>query len=154
MEVIIKFARAMLAAVFGVLLLAANTASAKTIVIQSSGPSASSYPTGRVLQEPLSIDLRSGGTIKILDTAGTRVLTGPRKIRDANPRKMANEKQLALTSLLSGRAERRSRTGAVRSVDGDASEDQLSDANSNPQSREGNGQVDRLQALNMLDYSS
>jgi hypothetical protein len=117
MELIEKCGRAILASIVGLSLFAADTSSAKTIVIQSSGPSASRYPAGRVLSEPLSIDLRKGDSVKILDSAGTRVLTGPGKIRDAVPRTMANEKRVALANLMSAKAQRRSRTGAVRKVE-------------------------------------
>jgi hypothetical protein len=115
-----KLGRSILVALFGASLCVTISASAKTIVIQSSGPSASRYPSGRLLQEPLSIDLRKGDILKILDAAGTRVLTGPTKIRDAAPRKIDSEKQLALKNLMFSKNQRRSRTGAVRDVGSDA----------------------------------
>jgi hypothetical protein len=131
MKIIKKCGQAILGSIVGLSLFSAQSVSSKTIVIQSSGPSASRYPTGRVLSEPLSIDLRKGDSVKILDAAGTRVLKGPGKIRDATPRKMESAKRLALTNLISAKAQRRSKTGAVRQVEatGTATEQSNVDAN-------------------------
>jgi hypothetical protein len=116
MTIFARCVQAASAATLGLSLVAAMPAAAKTIVLQSSGPSASRYPVGRVLTEPLSLDLRSGDTLKVLDAAGTRVLKGPKKIRESGQRTVANDKRLALTQLISANSQRRSKTGAVRAA--------------------------------------
>lgn len=108
--------------IIGLLLVTSSPILAKTIVIQSSGPSAGQFPPGRVLAEPLSIDLRSGDMVKVLDGAGTRVLTGPKKVRDSAARPMANDSRISLASLMTAQAARRNRTGAVRGTGSDPDE--------------------------------
>ena len=63
-----------------------SAAGAKTLVLQSTGPSAKQYPPGRVLLEPLNVTLESGDRISLLDAKGTREIRGPATIRDKIPR--------------------------------------------------------------------
>ena len=74
------------------------------------------------------MDLRKGDIVKILDAAGTRILTGPTKIRDAAPRKIGSERQLALKNLMFSKNQRRSRTGAVRNVGAEVPADETKES--------------------------
>lgn len=61
-------------------------ARAKALVLHSTGPSASRYPPGLVLSEPLQIKLKRGDRVRILDAKGTRELKGPATIGAGEPR--------------------------------------------------------------------
>jgi hypothetical protein len=92
-------------------------ACARTIVIQASGPSAAHFPSGRLLAEPLSLDLRTGDVVTVLDGAGTRILNGPATIRDATARAVPADTRLAIAALLLAKPQRRVRRAVVRNGD-------------------------------------
>jgi len=54
-----------------------EAALAALIVIRAEGPSASSYPAGRILDSGQPLSLRKGDRLTLLDGAGTRVVAGP-----------------------------------------------------------------------------
>ena len=76
-------------AMFAAALALAFPAAARTVVLQSTGPSAGQFPPGRVLAEPLLIKLKRGDRVKVLDAQGTRDLTGPRAIDDRKRRNLS-----------------------------------------------------------------
>ncbi|WP_338468230.1 hypothetical protein RXV95_06680 [Novosphingobium sp. ZN18A2] len=49
---------------------------AQSVIVRSTGPSASSYPPGKRLPAGTKITLRSGDVVTVLDKVGTRVLRG------------------------------------------------------------------------------
>ncbi len=55
----------------------AAAAIAGPVVVRSTGPSARAYPAGRQLPDAAQLSLRAGDTIVLLDSRGTRTLTGP-----------------------------------------------------------------------------
>ena len=69
-----KVPQVFLAAIF---LIAAASASAKVLIVRSTGPSAKSYPLGRALTENARITLKAGDTVTLLGSAGTLTLRGP-----------------------------------------------------------------------------
>jgi hypothetical protein len=96
-----------LACAFGV----SGNAGAQTVVIGSSGPSASAYPAGRTLAADSQIVLRAGDTLTVLDSRGTRTLRGPATTRAEASAKAANP---SFASLVTTQNRRRARTGAIR----------------------------------------
>lgn len=68
-------AKALGAAALSALL--AGAASAASIVVRSTGPSARLYPAGKPLADTAQIVLKPGDTLVILDGRGTRTLSGP-----------------------------------------------------------------------------
>lgn len=69
-----KVPQAFLVAIF---LMAAASASAKVLIVRSTGPSAKSYPLGRALTENARITLKAGDTVVLFGSAGTLTLRGP-----------------------------------------------------------------------------
>ncbi|MEM1132611.1 MAG: hypothetical protein AAGH53_06730 [Pseudomonadota bacterium] len=98
----------------GVTLLSAP-AMAQSVVVRSTGPSASQYPAGKKLPANARITLKSGDVITVLDKGGTRVLRGPRTI-SLNQRVASASTTSSMRSLLRTRSNTRARTGAVRST--------------------------------------
>ncbi|WP_232476011.1 hypothetical protein [Flavisphingomonas formosensis] len=104
-----------LRAITGIALVcAAGAASAEVLVVRSSGPSAGSYPPGRQLPDATSIALKANDMIVLLDGAGTRTLRGPGTFSAAASSDQASGTRNTLTALVTQRAERRARIGAVR----------------------------------------
>lgn len=101
-----RLSRALLAAL---LVSTAAAAAANVLVVRSSGPSAKSYPPGRSLPDNARITLRSGDTLVILDSRGTRTFRGPGSF---NPAEAAR----AGTQTVQTANGRRARIGAVRSA--------------------------------------
>lgn len=93
---------------------AAGTAGAEVLVVRSSGPSASSYPPGRQLASTAKIDLKANDTIVVLDAVGTRTLRGPGQFSVAASSDRASDARNTFAALVTQRAERRARIGAVR----------------------------------------
>src|SRR5882762_593095 len=75
-------------------------ASARTLVLAASGPSAASFPPGKLLAEPLSLALRRGDMLKLLDGRGVRILTGPATIRERQARLAPATIRLGILGLL------------------------------------------------------
>ncbi len=83
------------------------------IVVASSGPSAAAFQVGRKLPDNASVTLRTGDTVTILDSHGTRVLRGGGTFAIA-PGAAAPDKGSTFAALTMQRAASRVRTGAVR----------------------------------------
>ncbi|WEK44047.1 MAG: hypothetical protein P0Y64_04230 [Candidatus Sphingomonas colombiensis] len=116
-----KSALAALAVVgLGAGIVVAGTASADTIVVRASGPSAKVYPIGRKLAGNASVALQAGDVVTLLDPKGTRTLRGPGNF-SVTGASAAPTGGLALAALLDTKPVRRARTGAVRGTIADAS---------------------------------
>lgn len=89
----------------------ASAASAGTIVISASGPSARSYPAGKSLGAGSRIVLAAGDTLTVLDSRGTRTLRGP-ITTSAEAAAVTTSKSFA--DLIQTQNRRRARTGAIR----------------------------------------
>jgi hypothetical protein len=85
-----------------------SAASAAVLVVRSSGPSAAAYPPGKALPDTHVLKLKATDTIVLLDSRGTRTLSGPGNFSvsaDAAP---------AAPTRAAGTTARRVRLGAVR----------------------------------------
>jgi hypothetical protein len=87
---------------------------AETIVVRSNGPSAKSYPPGKSIADNLSVTLKAGDSLTILDGRGTRVLKGPGKFSTTASSGAAAGS--AIGQLLRNTGTRQARTGAVRGI--------------------------------------
>ena len=85
-----------------------SAASAAVLVVRSSGPSAGAYPPGKALPDNHMLKLKATDTIVLLDSRGTRSLSGP-----GNFSVSANAAPAA-TATSAGSSARRVRLGAVR----------------------------------------
>jgi len=95
----------------------AGSAIAQSMVVRSTGPSASEYPRGKKLAANARVTLRASDAVTVLDKNGTRVLKGPGTftLDGAVSRDQNASTQIASLLTTDGRA-RRARTGAVRSA--------------------------------------
>ena len=87
-------------------------ASAATLVVRSSGPSAKSYPAGKQLADSSKIALKAGDQVVILDSRGTRTLKGPGIFSPTLPSNQASDSRETFAQVSS----RRARPGATRGV--------------------------------------
>lgn len=90
-----------------------GAAIAQTVVVSSTGPSARSYPAGKSLAPGSKIVLVAGDTLTVLDSRGTRKLSGPGSFGAAASSTAANQ---SFASLVATQNRRRARTGAVRTL--------------------------------------
>jgi hypothetical protein len=88
-----------------------GAASAATVVVSSSGPSARSYPAGKSLAAGSRIVLAAGDTLTVLDSRGTRTLRGPISTSAEATASAANP---SFAALVATQNRRRARTGAIR----------------------------------------
>src|SRR5687768_9979899 len=86
----------------------ASSASAAVLVVRSSGPSASAYPAGKALPDTHVLKLKATDTIVLLDSRGTRTLSGPGSFSVS-----ASAAPVAV-GRTAGNSARRVRLGAVR----------------------------------------
>lgn len=70
-----KTARRLTAAAIAVA--CAGAAVAGPVVVRSTGPSARAYPAGRQLPDNAQLSLKAGDSVVLLDSRGTRTLSGP-----------------------------------------------------------------------------
>lgn len=96
------------------LLAIAPPAGADVLVVRSNGPSAARYAPGHSLGDDAKIALRKGDQVVLLDTRGTRVLTGPGLFRATGGPAAAAPS--ALMALAGNATQRRARVGAVRNL--------------------------------------
>ncbi|PZU10871.1 MAG: hypothetical protein DI605_04415 [Sphingomonas sp.] len=97
---------------------AAAPISAATLVVRSAGPSAASYPPGKMLQPTAKLVLKANDQVTLLDEHGTRTLRGPGNFAaTATAAVDADSGNTALAALVSQRTDRRVRIGAVRGVE-------------------------------------
>lgn len=105
-------ALAALAGAAGMLALASG-AHAQSIVVKSTGPSASGYPVGKKLPANARVTLRAGDKLTVLDKAGSRVLSGPGSFTLDGTVARDTGATARLAGVVGGVAPR-TRTGAVR----------------------------------------
>ena len=101
-----SFGRLALAAL---LVSGAASAGANVLVVRSTGPSAGAYPAGRSLPDNAQIALRTGDTLVVLASGGTRTFRGPGTFSPSQ----AVQAGTRTTTAANGR---RARIGAVRSA--------------------------------------
>ena len=102
-------ARLLLAAASAALL-ASTSAAAAVLVVRSSGPSAATYPPGKALPDTHVLKLKASDTIVLLDSRGTRTLSGPGSFS------VSASAAPTATARTAGTSARRVRLGAVRGV--------------------------------------
>ncbi|KKW91985.1 MULTISPECIES: hypothetical protein [Sphingobium] len=95
-------------AVFG------TSASAETMVVRASGPSAATYRPGSKLADGGMVALKAGDVVTLLDAKGTRTLRGPGSFSVSAAASAAPANGVMLSALLDTKRVRRARTGAVR----------------------------------------
>lgn len=91
------------------LLLAGAAASAQTLVLRSTGPSAGAYPAGKKLANNARMTLKQGDSVTVLDAEGTHVFKGPGSYAAGG-----NTASSFVASVLNNAGKRQMRTGAVR----------------------------------------
>src|ERR671918_529312 len=89
-------------------LFASTAATAAVLVVRSAGPSAAAYPPGKALPDTHVLKLKASDTVVLLDSRGTRTLSGP-----GNYSVSASAAPVA-TARSAGTSARRVRLGAVR----------------------------------------
>jgi hypothetical protein len=98
----------LLLAVATVALLASTASAGAVLVVRSSGPSAAAYPPGKALPDNHVLKLKASDTVVLLDSRGTRTLSGPGDFGVSASAAPAAAMRTAGTSA------RRVRLGAVR----------------------------------------
>jgi hypothetical protein len=103
---------------FGLCLAFGGPALAALIIVRAVGPSASSYPTGAILDGGLPVSLKKGDRLTLLDGTGTRILVGPRSGKLTIPSKRSGVQARGtideLRLIFNRSRERRSALGASR----------------------------------------
>ena len=94
-------------------LLASTSAAAAVLVVRSSGPSAAAYPPGKALPDNHMLKLKATDTVVLLDSRGTRTLSGP-----GNFSVLASASAASASGTAAGTSARRVRLGAVRGTGG------------------------------------
>jgi hypothetical protein len=92
--------------------LLASSASAAVLVVRSSGPSAAAYPPGKALPDTHVLKLKATDTVILLDSRGTRTLSGPGSFS------VSASAAPATATRTAGASARRVRLGAVRGTGG------------------------------------
>jgi hypothetical protein len=94
-------------------LLASTSAAAAVLVVRSSGPTAGAYPPGKALPDNHVLKLKATDTVVLLDSRGTRTLSGPGSFSVT-----ASAAPAATSANIAGTSARRVRLGAVRGTGG------------------------------------
>lgn len=102
--------------------LAASTlpASAQSLIVRASGPSASQYRAGTRLPDTARLTLKQGDIVTLLDARGTRIVRGPGTFPVITTASADTIRPAQLSSLMDTQKTRRARTGAVRGDAADA----------------------------------
>ncbi|WP_404713040.1 hypothetical protein [Sphingomonas sp. MMS24-J13] len=95
-----------------------GVADATSLVVRASGPSATTYPPGKMLPDTAHLVLKANDEVVLLDNKGTRTLRGPGNFSALATASVAASNGTALAALVDQRSDRRVRIGAVRTVDG------------------------------------
>lgn len=98
------------AAATAALFVTASAAAAGTIVVKSSGPSATAYPPGKPIADNSKVSLKAGDQVTILDGRGTRVFKGPGIFSTT----ATTATTTSIGTVLKNTGQRQVRTGAVR----------------------------------------
>jgi hypothetical protein len=91
---------------------------AASLVVRASGPSAATYPPGKMLADTAKLVLKANDEVVLLDNKGTRTLRGPGNFSALATASVAASNGTALAALVDQRSDRRVRIGAVRTVEG------------------------------------
>jgi hypothetical protein len=91
-------------------ILASTASAAAVLVVRSAGPSAAAYPPGKALPDTHVLKLKASDTIVLLDSRGTRTLSGPGNFS------VSASAAPAAAARTAGTSARRVRLGAVRGV--------------------------------------
>lgn len=91
----------------------AGAAIAGPVVVRSTGPSARAYPAGRQLADNATLALKAGDTVVLLDSRGTRTVSGPGSFPAISTGTRVSTAQTATRILASQQTSER-RGGAVR----------------------------------------
>lgn len=91
----------------------AGAAIAGPVVVRSTGPSARAYPAGRQLPDTAQVALKAGDSIVLLDSRGTRTLTGPGNFPAVAAGSRVSTTQMA-ARILANQSSSERRGGAVR----------------------------------------
>lgn len=91
----------------------ATPAMAQSLVVRSTGPSASQYPAGKKIAASGTITLKRGDRVTVLDKGRTRVLSGPGTF-SLNRQTATAQTSTRVASFVATGPRRRARTGAVR----------------------------------------
>lgn len=94
-------------------------AQAETIVVRASGPSSGDFKPGRKLADNISITLKAGDVLTLLDGRGTRTLRGPGTFGSTSSASAGSDTRTSLATLLESKRVMRARTGAVRGSAGE-----------------------------------
>lgn len=92
----------------------AGAALAQSVVVRSTGPSASAYPQGKKLPANATVVLKGGDQVTVLDKSGTRVLAGPGTFTLNGAVNRDGGGATALAAMMARGGAVRTRTGAVR----------------------------------------
>lgn len=95
------------------ILATAAPALAETLVVRASGPSSGGYAPGKKLADGMSVTLKAGDVLTLLDGKGTRTLRGPGVFGTTASSTATAGTNIA--SFIGTRNNARARTGAVRS---------------------------------------
>lgn len=91
----------------------AGTAMAGPVVVRATGPSARAYPAGKQLADSAQLTLKSGDMLMLLDSRGTRTISGPGVFPAVATGMRAGTAQTAARILANSSSSER-RGGAVR----------------------------------------
>jgi hypothetical protein len=100
--------------IVGAIALSASAASAGTLVVRSTGPSAKSYPAGKAVPDTATITLKPGDVVTVLAAGSTRVFKGPGSFKPTAQATAATGSSLG--KLMSNAGASHQRTGATRSA--------------------------------------
>jgi hypothetical protein len=95
----------------GAAIVVSAPAVAETLVVRASGPSAGSYSPGKRLPDGVTVTLKAGDVLTLLDARGTRTLRGPGVF---GPGAAEAGSSSSIASFIGARSATRARTGAVR----------------------------------------
>lgn len=98
----------------GAVAFSAISASAGTLVVRSTGPSAKSYPAGKALPDSAAIALKAGDVVTVLAGGSTRVFKGPGSFKPSD--QATAIAGASLGKLMSNAGASHTRVGATRSA--------------------------------------
>ncbi|WP_411339264.1 hypothetical protein V6U71_15335 [Sphingopyxis sp. J-6] len=93
----------------------AGTAAAQSMVVRSTGPSASKYPTGTKLKSTDKVTLVNGDKVVLMQAGKTRTLSGPGTFGATGTVQVSQSMGTTVTRMIAKSPTMRSRGGATRS---------------------------------------
>lgn len=97
-----------------------GAAAAQSMVVRSTGPSASKYPTGTRLKDSDKITLIAGDRVVVMQSGKTRTISGPGSFNASGPVSASQNTSTAVTRMLAKGPTMRSRGGFSRGTDSSA----------------------------------